>query len=59
MLEYPPLVRNNAVSWHTMVTTDLLPTIMDLLNVTRPIGQASWASFNDRTPSPLRRKNMA
>ena len=42
ILEYPPLIRANSVSRHTMVTTDLLPTIMDLLDVARPTSQAAW-----------------
>lgn len=42
ILEFPPLIHKNIVSHHTMVTTDLLPTIMDLLNVTRPPAQAAW-----------------
>ena len=42
VIEYPPLIKSNRVSEHTFVTTDLLPTIMDLLNVKRPTTQSKW-----------------
>lgn len=43
ILEFPPLIKANRISEHTLVTTDLLPTIMDLLNVKRPSSQSGWA----------------
>lgn len=42
MLEYPPLIKANMVADHTLVTTDLLPTIMELLGVSQPPAQHGW-----------------
>jgi arylsulfatase A-like enzyme len=42
VIEFPPMIKANRISGHTLVTTDLLPTIMDLLGVERPEGQTSW-----------------
>jgi arylsulfatase A-like enzyme len=45
VIEYPPLIKANRVSEHTMVTTDLLPTVMELLGLStaaRPASQAGW-----------------
>ena len=42
MLEYPPLIKANKVSGHMLVTTDLLPTIMELLGVSQPAAQRGW-----------------
>jgi len=30
-------------SWDTVITSDFLPTIMEILGVERPLSQAHWA----------------
>lgn len=43
MLSWPAIVQGNRESWETVVTTDFLPTIMDVLDVKRPASQQDWA----------------
>ena len=42
IISYPPLVKANFVSEHTMTTEDVLPTTMALLKVERFENQSSW-----------------
>ena len=58
VIEYPPLIKSNVRSEHTLVTTDLLPTIMDLLNVKRPPSQAGWG-LDGRSAVPAMRGEPA
>ena len=52
IVSFPTLVKENAVSWETVVTMDFLPTIMELLQVDRPSEQQSWA-MDGRSIVPL------
>lgn len=47
-------MRGNRESWETVVTTDFLPTVMELLNVNRPPEQQDWA-LDGRSILPLLR----
>ena len=42
----------NRVSWATVGTTDLLPTVLDVLGVSRPEAQADWP-LDGRSLAPL------
>lgn len=42
MVSFPAVVKDATVSWETVVTTDFLPTVMELLHVDRPPSQRSW-----------------
>lgn len=52
IVSFPATVQGNGESWETVVTTDFLPTIMELLNVDRPVEQQNWA-FDGRSIIPL------
>eukprot|EP00797_Seminavis_robusta_P000581 Sro1036_g234000.1 acetylgalactosamine-6-sulfatase (232) ;mRNA; r:4720-5415 len=45
IVSFPPLIqgRGGMQVWETVVTFDFLPTVMELLNQTRPPSQQSWA----------------
>mmetsp|Transcript_26788 Transcript_26788/g.73712 ORF Transcript_26788/g.73712 Transcript_26788/m.73712 type:complete len:221 (+) Transcript_26788:1448-2110(+) len=55
IMSFPAKVQNaNAISWETVTTMDFLPTVMEVLNVTRPKEQHSWA-LDGRSILPLLR----
>jgi arylsulfatase A-like enzyme len=54
VVSFPAFVEENYISWQTVVTTDFLPTVMELLNVSRPPEQQTWA-FDGRSILPLLR----
>jgi arylsulfatase A-like enzyme len=55
IISYPSEVTGgNHISWETVVSFDFLPTIMEILNVSRPPEQESWA-FDGRSILPLLR----
>lgn len=63
IIEFPPLVnrfdrekQQPYASNHTVVTTDLLPTLLDLLNVSRWENNSDWA-LDGRSVLPLLRYN--
>jgi hypothetical protein len=44
VVSWPAVVRGPArESWATVITSDFLPTVMEVLNVERPPAQRSWA----------------
>lgn len=52
IVSFPAVVKDNRESWETVVTTDFLPTVMELLGVDRPLEQQDWA-FDGRSILPL------
>jgi arylsulfatase A-like enzyme len=55
IVSYPAEIKTtNLISWETVTTMDFLPTIMEVLNVDRPIEQQSWA-LDGRSILPLLR----
>jgi arylsulfatase A len=54
VISWPAVVQGDKgrVSWEMAVTHDFLPTIMDVLNVTRPAAQAGWG-VDGRSLLPL------
>lgn len=54
IVSFPSQVLGNGTSWETVVTMDFLPTVMDLLSVSRPPEQQDWA-FDGRSILPLLR----
>ena len=42
IISWPAVVKGNRVSNDTLVTSDFLPTVMDILGVERPESQKSW-----------------
>ena len=54
VISWPKVVQGSKgrVSWETVATTDFLPTIMDVLNVSRPAGQVDWG-LDGRSILPL------
>jgi hypothetical protein len=43
-MAWPAVVTSgaNAESWHTVISSDFLPTILEVLAVERPGAQAAW-----------------
>ena len=55
IISWPAVVNGPArVSWDTVVTMDFLPTVMEVLNVSRPPAQSDWA-FDGRSVLPILR----
>jgi arylsulfatase A-like enzyme len=52
LVSFPALVKDNRESWETVVTMDFLPTVMEVLGVSRPPEQESWA-MDGRSILPL------
>ena len=53
IVAWPAVVKGPArVSWDTVVTMDFLPTVMEVLNVSRPSSQASWG-FDGQSILPI------
>lgn len=53
VVSFPATVKEtNVASWETVVTTDFLPTVMEVLKVDRPLEQQSWA-MDGRSILPL------
>lgn len=59
IISWPAVVQGDAgrVSWELVLTADFLPTIMDVLNVSRPSHQADW-SVDGRSVLPLLKAPM-
>ena len=43
VISWPAVVRGNRESWSTAITSDFLPTMMEVLGVERPESQRRWA----------------
>eukprot|EP00055_Hartaetosiga_balthica_P007453 m.25605 g.25605 ORF g.25605 m.25605 type:complete len:548 (+) comp5782_c0_seq2:46-1689(+) len=43
IVHWPAVVTDNYESWDTVVSTDFLATIMDVMNISRPTSQQYWA----------------
>lgn len=52
VVSFPAVIKDKGESWETVVTTDFLPTIMEILGVDRPPEQQSWA-MDGRSILPL------
>jgi arylsulfatase A-like enzyme len=43
VISWPAVIKSAQTSWVTAITSDFLPTMMDVLNVQRAGRQAGWA----------------
>eukprot|EP01045_Picozoa_sp_COSAG04_P032304 COSAG04_NODE_6286_length_1365_cov_1.416272_1_plen_82_part_10 len=45
IMAWPAVVKSgpNTESWHTVISSDFLPTMLEVLGVSRPASQQAWA----------------
>lgn len=58
IVSYPKVIKDNRESWETVVTTDFLPTVMQVLKVDRPPEQQNWAMDDQSILSLLRNESF-